>query len=644
MSILSGHDLAKYYGAQDVFSGVSFDLARGDKVALVGPNGAGKTTLLRIILGQEDATEGQVSRAKSLQMGYLPQKPHFDSDQHLYDEMLTVFAELRQQERRLQLLADEMAHASHTEDLMQRFARAQTQFELGDGYGYENRIKHVLMGLGFGPETHSWPIAMLSGGQVTRALLAKLLLQEPELLVLDEPTNHLDLDALEWLETYLQSWPKSLLIVSHDRYFLDRVVSRVWELNHGRLVTFRGNYTHYVQQLADRQESQERAYKRQQAFIAKTEDFIQRYKAGQRSKEARGRQTRLNRMERIRRPERERDIKLRFGAKGRSGNDVLMTEGAVIGYPGQPDDGANGKEGNRPNVLFRTGELLIQRGQRVAMLGANGCGKTTFVRTILREIESLEGTIRHGASLKIGYLPQRQDWLDTGKSVLDHILDASRLTIGEARSLLGRYLFSGDDVFKTVGQLSGGERSRLALALLAMAGANLLILDEPTTHLDVASQEILQDVLADFDGTMLAVSHDRYLIDAIATHVWVVKDGQLAQYEGNYSDYVSERQRLAEEKASVRSEKGRPVRRSIQPRSHPQRYLRRLDALESDIERLESRVDELTQYIDLASAVQDVERLCELGDEYGQVRDELATQLSEWERLASELETEPMQE
>ncbi|MBN1401399.1 MAG: ABC-F family ATP-binding cassette domain-containing protein, partial [Anaerolineae bacterium] len=383
MSILAVQNLGKYYGAQDVFNNLNLSIARGDKIALVGPNGAGKTTLIRIMLGLESPSEGQVQRAFNLRIGYLPQQPEFRSSETLYGEMLSVFAGLRAQGRQLQALAEEMAAAPDSETVMERYAQAEQRFELAGGYEYEQRIQRVLSGLGFGPETYPWPIALLSGGQVTRALLAKLLLEDPELLVLDEPTNYLDLDALEWIEAYLVEWPHSLVVISHDRYFLDRVVSRVWDLNHGTVETYRGNYSHFAAQREDRHLRRQRAYEAQQAFIAKTEDFIRRYKAGQRTREAQGRETRLARLERVEAPQSDRHIRLRLTTDLRSGDNVVMSDGALIGYRTPPAAIEGGRSSDETFPLFDTGQFLIQRGDRVALLGANGSGKTTFLRTLL---------------------------------------------------------------------------------------------------------------------------------------------------------------------------------------------------------------------------------------------------------------------
>lgn len=639
MSILTAHELAKHYGAQDVFQGVTVSVARGDKVALVGPNGVGKTTLLRILLGLEEPSAGVVATARGLRMGYLPQHPTLDSERTIHQEMLALFEGLRQQQRELRALMDELARQPDSAELLDRYAADELRFELAGGYDYERRIRQVLGGLGFGAETYDWPIAVLSGGQVTRVLLARLLLTEPDLLVLDEPTNYLDLDALEWLESYLAAWPHSLLIVTHDRFFLDRVVNRVWELNHGRLEAFRGNYSHYARQRLERDERQAKEYEAQQAEIARTEEFIRRYKAGQRSKQARGRETRLQRLGRIERPQHDRHIGLGLSAEVRSGDRVIICErGLTVGYRTRPD----GQSAGEQHVLFRSGPILVQRGHKVAFLGPNGAGKTTFLRVLLQEMPPLAGDLRLGASVRLGYLPQQQDWLDPELTVLEQMLDMVDLEVEQARTLLGRFLFSGDDVHKRIGDLSGGERARVALAILTQQGANLLVLDEPTTHLDVASQEILQDVLVSFQGTVLCVTHDRYLINALATHVWDIRAGELVQFQGDYAAYAAWRQQpqatdvsdeLPDDKAE--REEARRTRRQDETRRRKQEEM--LARLEKRIEHLEADLEQTAGLLELASAAQDASRLHELGEAYAALQGQLAADLSSWERLAAEL-------
>ncbi len=650
MSILTAEQLGMYYGAQDIFRDVTFELARGDKAALVGPNGAGKTTLLRILLGQEEQTAGRVGLARNLVIGYLPQHPALDSAQTLYGEMLDVFADLRRRQSALQALAERLAAADDPTELMARYAEAEHRFDVAGGYDYENRIARVLGGLGFRADQYAWPIAVLSGGQVTRALLARLLLQEPELLVLDEPTNYLDLDALQWLESYLQEWKGSILVVSHDRYFLDRVVSRVLELNRGHLGAYHGNYSAYLDQREARRERQLKEFEEQQEMIAKTEEFIRRNKAGQRSREARGRQTRLDRMERIERPQENKRMALRLSSTLRAGDKVLTTDGAIIGYPSRPEESPDGTT-HTEHRLLQTGVILVERGQRIALLGPNGSGKTTFLRTILGQVQPLAGRLRVGASVRIGYLPQTQDGLDPDKSVLDHVLDAGKMLIAPARTHLGRFLFSGDDVYKKVGNLSGGERSRLALALLTLQGANVLLLDEPTTHLDLDSQEVLQDVLMGFGGTIVMVSHDRYLIDALASHVWIVRDRTIEQHEGNWSDYLAilEASKVAAGSAGPDdaadsddaaphggAPQARPDRRDRSEERAARQREERATALEEEIARLESALGELSQRIDAAGAAQDLDRVLALGQEYQALERDLSARLREWESTLSD--------
>lgn len=643
MSILSAHNLAKFYGAEEIFAEISFSIAHGDKIALVGPNGVGKTTLLRIIVGELVPSEGRVSMAKGLRLAYLPQKPRLVSERSVYDEMLDVFADLRREETELLELSEHMAAAEDPEPIMTRYARMQEHFERAGGYDYRSRIERVLSGLGFTADMYDWPISVLSGGQVTRILLARLLLQEPDLLVLDEPTNYLDLDALEWLEGYLADWPEALLVVSHDRRFLDRVVSRVWEMNYSELARYRGNYTHYVQQRKERLERKRREYEQQQEHIAKTEAFIRRYKAGQRSREAKGRAKRLSRVERLEPPKNERRMSLELSTDLRSGDEVLISdEGLTVGYRERPDAPAD-KVGEA-HPLFDSDEILVQRRQCIAMIGPNGSGKTTFLRTILGDVPPLEGSLRIGASVQIGYLPQDQAWLDGDDTVLERVLSQSGYTVGEARDFLGRFLFSGDDVYKQTGDLSGGERSRLSLALLAIAGANFLILDEPTTHLDVVSQEVLQEVLADFGGTTLMVSHDRYLIDALATHLWVIEDGQLKQYRGGYSDYRDrlsgngDRQARESDKddADDNSDWERRRRKQRARQLAERRREQAIAELEERIVEHEQILERLRREMAYASEQQDAERIEVLGQKYRATEIALNEDLDEWEELASE--------
>ncbi len=622
MSVLTASNLAKSYGPQDVFEGVSLEIPHGAKIALVGPNGSGKTTLLHLMEGSEEPTAGAVHRAKGLRFAYLPQQADFSDVGTLRDVTLEVFADLQAQSDELRRLEAAMAHPPTREEALQRYSPALEAFEMAGGYTYEQRIEQVLSGLGFDEDDLQRPVAQLSGGQRTRALLARLLLEEPDLLLLDEPTNHLDLAGIEWLEGYLKAWKGAVVVVAHDRAFLDAVVDRVWELERGRLEQYRGDYSDYVAQKAERVALRQAQYERQQQFIARTEDFIRRNIAGQRSREAQGRRKRLARMERIDRPTRVRSMGLDLGDVARSGDLVLGMYDLAVGYdPAAP--------------LFTAGEFELRRGQRVALLGPNGSGKTTLVRTLLGQVPPLAGRVRLGASVHLGYFPQGHTDLIPEKTALETILDAGELRISQARDLLGRYRFSGDDVFKRVGDLSGGEQARVALAVLALQGANVLILDEPTNHLDIPSQEVLQEVLSGFGGTLLIVTHDRYLIRGLATCIWAIEDHRLWEFKGGYEEYHAwEAQRRQErrgpQEARVKTERERAWQARRASEREAARQARRQAELEHMIGQLERRRAQLEAQLAAASERKEVGRVRQLGAEHRQVEAELETLLAAW--------------
>jgi ATP-binding cassette subfamily F protein 3 len=631
MSILTATNLSKSYGIQDVFQGVNLAIAHGEKVALVGPNGVGKTTLLHILIGEEVATTGQVTRMKGIRIGYLPQHVDLSGSETPWEMCCAVFAELHEMQARLRELERLLANPARAQDALERYGKLQEAFEHAGGYGYEVEIAAVLNGLGLDDVHMHRTLDELSGGQRTRALLGRLLLEKPNILVLDEPTNHLDLQAIEWLESYLRDWPEAVIVVSHDRRFLDKVVTKIWELSFGRLDVYRGNYTAYVTQRAERRARRMTEWEEQQAYIAKTEDFIRRYKAGQRSKEARGRETRLARIERLERPPEEHTIHLNLEGDQRSGELVLRTRGLVAGYD-QP--------------LLAVPDLELRRLQRVALIGPNGSGKTTFLRTVLGQMPPLAGEVRLGASLQIGYWAQEREDLDPENTVIDEILEVEDMPIGRVRDHLARFLFTGDDPFKRVADLSGGEQCRVALAKLALTGPNFLVLDEPTNQLDVASQEIIEDVLRAFIGTVLFVSHDRYLIDALATQVWAIRDGALHVYKGNYQEYLARRQA---ELAALReeAEHARRAEREQRQRAEAERQaaregagqdLERLDALEAKIGRMERELEEMEQAMARASGEGNLDRVRALDVEYKKVQADLERTIAEWTALGEAVE------
>jgi len=632
MTVLSASNLAKSFGADDIFSGVSVEIPHGAKIALVGANGIGKTTLLEVLIRRQEPTAGTVSPMKGLTIGYLPQRPQLVGDRSLWDEMMTAFADLRAREERLRALAERMSDPGHPdlEALIERYGREEHQFELDGGYTYETRTRQVLQGLGFAPEDATMPLAHLSGGQQTRALLARLLLGSPDLLVLDEPTNHLDINAVEWLESFLKTWPGALLAVSHDRYFIDSVITTIWEMAWGGIEVYRGNYSHYVRQREERHERQRKEYEAQQEFIAKEEDYIRRNIAGQNTAQAKGRLRRLERLKRdrlIARPRRQHHIHVNLKADLRSGDKVLMTYGLVVGY-----------ERERP--LVTVPDITLYRGEVAALIGPNGAGKTTLLKTLLHEIPALSGSARFGAAVQPGYFAQAHEGLDPAKSVLDELLTVRNLPLSEARNYLAGYLFTGDDVFRPVSTLSGGERGRLALAKLSLDGANFLLLDEPTNHLDIESQEILQDVLAAFNGTILLVSHDRYLIDALATQVWDLQADGLTLFEGTYHEYLAAREAARQAAREAESPAPAARRRDLAARrqnggagaSNRQRQ-RRLAELEGQIAALEDELGALHDALSEASARGAVERVRDLGERYAAAESALERALSEWETL-----------
>ncbi len=533
MPLLSAVSLGKAFGPQDLFSQVSFGIPHRARIALVGPNGIGKTTLLRILMGLEDASEGKVQRAKGLNIGYLPQEAQFEhTEATLWDECLRPFAHLVEKQRLLHNLEEEITRSPDQADLLVRYGKLQHDFDHLGGYTYELTIRMTLTGLGFTPDDFIRPFTQLSGGQRTRALLARLILSNPDILLMDEPTNHLDIAAVEWLEKFFKDWPGAVFFVSHDRYFIDQVADHVYELA-PEFEIFRGNYSAYLQQREERYRLHMREYEELQEFVAKEEEYIRRNMAGQNTRQAQGRLKRLERMleeTRLTRPRQRRSLHLAMNSSGRSGDLVIRTYSLDVGYAdeGQP--------------LFHVPDLILKRGECAAVIGPNGAGKTTFLKTILNQLPPFSGEVDLGSSLQIGYFSQAHEGLNPDLNLIEEINTVAPLMLpGEVRSYLAKYLFTGDDAYKPVEVLSGGERGRLALAKLSLTTANLLLLDEPTNHLDLASQEVLQTVLNDYRGTILLVSHDRYLIDSLASQIWAVdpESRTLTVFPGSYSEYKS---------------------------------------------------------------------------------------------------------
>lgn len=652
MSLTVLADVTKSYGAELIFSDVSFRIEARERIGLVGPNGAGKTTLLKLLAGRLQPDAGYISFAQTVAIGYLPQVAEFAPQRSLHEEMLHVFAEVHAWEAELGALAERMAdpdvlaRPEEYERVLARYADLQARFEHAGGYTLEPRVRQVLDGLGFTREQQAAPAAHLSGGQQTRAALGKLLLQEPELLLLDEPTNHLDLAALEWLETYLTTWRGAVLVVSHDRYFLDRVTTRTIEIAHQRAELYPGNYTRYMELREERLERWAREYEAQQEHIAHTEEFIRRYKAGQRAKEARGRQKQLDRLERIGRPPADSTIKFQIGAQIESGQIVLTTDKLAIGYSAgrdtpsdtPKDSGETTSETSSAGLRVSVADMFVRRGERIGLIGPNGAGKTTLLRTLVGQLQPLEGRATPGHNVQIGYYAQTHDHLNPRATVLGEVRAASHLSEEGARTYLGRFLFFGDDVFKPIGALSGGERSRVALARLTLQGANFLVLDEPTNHLDLPSRQALEAILSQYDGTLIFVSHDRYFADALATTIWVLENGAITAHMGNYTTYRTRRAQ-AESAAQVRAAAKPAItttgRRSSGVRGQSAAVERTVEQIEADIAATETRLRTLEESLNTASQEAQVERISALGAEYEETRVLLDALYREWEDLAS---------
>jgi ATP-binding cassette subfamily F protein 3 len=548
MGVIQIKDLAKYFGLVRVFENVSAEIRPGDRIGFIGANGTGKTTFLRCLLGLEEATSGEISRPSEDTFGYVEQQA-VEGAGTLYEELLTAYDELLRQKDKMSLLEQQIACAkgAELEDLMKHYGSAAQAFEAGGGYEYEQQINRVITGLGFSNEELQRPVAEFSGGQQTRIALAKALVRQPDYLFLDEPTNHLDLAMVEWLENYLVAYRGGLLIISHDRYFLDKVTEKTWELEGGALDQYQGNYSTYLEKKAARRLAEERAFTKQQAFIAKTEEYILRYKAGIKSKQARGRSKQLSRLERIELAGgQSRFDYFQFNPLGNSAERVLELSGVAAGY--------------NKNLLFKNLSLLIRKGEGVALIGPNGAGKTTLLKLITGEMEAQQGQVKIGSRVKVGYFAQQHENLHPAWKVIEELMLEYGFSEEQSRHYLGVFLFSGDDVFKLVGTLSGGEQARLALLKLMLTGANFLILDEPTNHLDIPAKEAVEDALNAFPGTFFAVSHDRYFLDKVSSRVVELAEGQITDYPGNYSDYrqtqLKREQQAKQDQAPLGSESG----------------------------------------------------------------------------------------
>jgi ATP-binding cassette subfamily F protein 3 len=663
MPLLTASNLSKSFGPDDIFSGISLSISKGARVAIVGPNGIGKSTLLRILIGLDEPSAGNIYRTRGLTIGYLPQEAALTAQHSLWQECLAAFDDLLAMQTELTQMELSMSDPEQAQSILERYGELQEAFELAGGYTYETTIRQVLSGLGFTPRDYEYPLTHLSGGQRTRALLARLLLSKPDLLVLDEPTNHLDIAAVEWLESYLLTWEGAALLVSHDRYFLDKVAQYIWEMDLAGWETYRGNYSAYLLQRQERWQLRQQLYETERARLEKELDYVKRHIAGQRTSQAKGKLRRLSRqveaieslgveamqskswleitqetnistnimnvaeVERrihaLKSPlKKPTNLNIDLKVAHRSGNIILSTHEVTIGYPG--------------NLLLTTHDLELRRLECAAVIGPNGAGKTTLLKTILGQHPPLSGEVKLGASLNIGYFAQAHEDLVPQRTLVEEIESSgANMLLADIRHYLARFLFQGDDVFRQVSTLSGGERGRLALAKLSLSNANLLLLDEPTNHLDIPSQEVLQSVLAEFKGTILLVSHDRYLIDALATQIWEIIPEQKSMrvFKGSYSKYHEqlEVERLQAEASQVAApESKKRSNKNTSTKGERKRKLR-LQEIESQIAELEHQLSTLGKQLENPPAQSDLVQ--QLGEDYVEIQNEINALLAEWEQL-----------
>ena len=623
--LLSASQLKLFYSEMEIFADVSVEVGERSRVGLVGPNGSGKTSLLRVLTGGLEPDAGFVSMNSGLRVAYVSQMPEHDASGTLRDEVQSAFQKLFDLEDELASSALEIQQGDGAarRKAETRYSQLLEEYEDLGGYDYQSSMDRVVEGVGLTLDTLDTPASAASGGERTRAALARALLTDPDLLVLDEPTNYLDFDGLTWLEDFLSGFKYAVVVVSHDRYFLDRVCSEIWEMERGRLQRFPGNYSQYRELKRAQIERQQKEFERQQEHIAKEEFFIQRYKAGQRSREARGRETRLARMERIEAPQREKTISIGAASASRTGLIALSLRGLSVGFT----------EGETRTTLLTMPDIDLESGSRTAIVGANGIGKTTLIRTILGEQAPLSGTVRLGHNVQTGYLNQGTWNLPDDKNVLEAFLEIRNISIGEARDYLARFLFQGDDVFKQVSALSGGERTRLSLARLLITYPNVLILDEPTTHLDIASREVLEDTLESFDGTLLFVSHDRHFIGMMAERIWAIEEGTVRPFSGGFAEWMRANRPPEPEPVSRRA-RARHRRRERESRKQERKTKSSVQSQAVDYEtlihELESKVSDIEKQLETASERRDTDAITRLGQEYAETQQDIEDAWQKW--------------
>lgn len=627
MIILQVKDLKKYYGADKIFADISFVIQEKEKVGLVGPNGAGKTTLLRCLTNEEVADSGDILLSQKIRTGYLEQIPEYSPGTTLFDIVLEMFADLFALRNKLRDLEKSMGEKTgrDLEQIMSNYSKITEEYERSGGFSCESTARKILAGLGFREQDFSREVSSLSGGEKTRASLARLLVRQPELLFLDEPTNHLDLEAVEWLEAYLKNYQGALLLISHDRYFLDQVTTTTLELEHNKLKSYPGNYSRYLLLKEEQELAYQKSYEKQQKEIQKTEEYITKYSAGIKAKQARGRKSQLQRLERLDALQESSTINLQSKSKDfrESGNIVLRGHDLTFGYG--------------EKYLFNMINFEITKGEKVALIGGNGVGKSSILKIIMQEIEPWEGQIELGSRVKIGYYDQEQEHLQENNTVLDELLYNFDLTVQEARTKLAGFLFDEDDISKTVRALSGGEKGRLSFLKLMLKNPNFLILDEPTNHLDIPSKTIIEKYLQDYPGTILFVSHDRYFIDNVTTRTLDLAEQRVKSYLGNYSYYKEKKAELAAQEAEAKKVKPLITKTNKQekPKINKAKVREKVAQLEDTIDQMENRKEELSQLLASPETYQNEDEVAILVQEYKILEEKIPKSYDQWEELSS---------
>jgi len=635
--VLACDKVTKSFGIDIILNQITFSVNAGERIGVVGGNGAGKSTLFKIIAGILPMDSGEIYKAKDTTLGYLPQNTVLESDKTIWDELMQVFAPVLELERDLRKMEQQMADYDSMDEtqylkLLNEYSKLQESFEEQGGYSYESYIKGVLTGLGFLPEEFQMPIPHLSGGQKTRVALAKVLLEKPNILLLDEPTNHLDLDAIQWLEDYLSVYPGTVMIISHDRYFLDSLCNNILEIENTTCRLYKGNYTSYQKQKSQWIAQREKEYTAQQKEIARQQEIIERYRSINTEKSvkaAESRQKMLDKMEKVEKVYYAQQAHFSFDINRQSGRDVLMVDSLSKAFG--------------DNVLFEDISFHLRLGDRVAIIGPNGCGKSTLFKIILGKIPPTSGSVKIGTGVEIGYYDQELTSLNPNNTVLDELWDSfPQMTETEIRNALAARLFKGDDVYKPVASLSGGEKSRLILTKLVLGNNNLLMLDEPTNHLDMPSREELEKALVEFPGTILMISHDRYFLNKIANRIIVLESGKIKQYLGNYDDYINKKREMEILENQSKEQAPELTRTALKEQRRRQRLERqkareereRLASLEQEIHRLEQEIEALELEMADPKLYEDKEEMFKVQQQYEKLRDEVDKLYTEWMELA----------